>query len=331
MRQTIFFWGLLSVAWLSGGARAASFDCTKAATPMEKTICASPGLSGADDRLAVVFRAVLSGVSADGRAVLRANERQFLQFANDLCRPDGKDGGAGCLQDTFSHRAEQLDHAVVRVGGRTFLPVSEFHIVPADGTDPHSYVLTRQQIDAPATPADRDWNAWARDAVEEAYRNSDAVSDGAPMQGVDALIRMDIAAASPDLIDVTIGTAVIDMQAHNSEISAIWLTRVRRELVTDDLFDAKKPWAAALAPIAQRHLKSYTEPSFKGFDRIRRIDEGGNWHLTPQGLRIDYPDYVLAESPASAATTLLSWAELRPWLKSALPFDPARIQVAPGR
>ena len=341
MKRAIFFVRLLFVALLTGGltgglaggAHAASFDCVKAATAMEKTICASPDLSRADDRLAAAFGAALGGVSADGRTILRANERQFLQYAADLCHPGGAADGADCLTDVFSHRAEQLDHAVVHIGGRTFMPVSAFHIVPAeDGGAPCSHILTRQQIDAPATPADRDWNLWAKAAVEDAYRNSDAVSNGAPMAGVDALVRMDIAAASPDLIDVSLGTAVIDMTAHNSETSAIWLTRVRRELKADDLFDAGKPWATALAPLAQRRLESYdAEPPEQGFHKIRRIDEDGNWHLTPQGLRIDYPDGVLADGPASAATTLLSWAELRPWLKSGLPFDPARIQVAPDR
>lgn len=342
MKQAILFGGMrlgtllagvfLAGTFLASGAHAAGFDCKKASTPMERTICASPGLSGADDRLAVAFKAALDGVSIEGQAVLRANERQFRQFADNMCHPDGGDRGAACLEDVFSKRAEQLDQAVVHLGGRTFLPVSVFHIVPAgDGDAPHSHVLTRQQIDAPATPADREWNLWAAEAVEAAYRNSSAVIDGAPVADVDALIRMDIAAASPDLIDVTLGVSVIDMHAYNSETSAIWLTRPRRELVADDLFDAGKPWAAALAPVAQRHLESYADPPFKAFDTIRRIDEGGNWHLTPQGLRIDYPAFLLADDPASAAMTRLSWAEMRPWLKSGLPFDPARIQVAPGR
>jgi uncharacterized protein len=337
MKQVILFgWMLLGTllagAFLASGAHAANFECAKASTPMERTICASPDLSKADDRLAVVFKAALGGVSADGQTMLRANERQFRQFADDLCHSDGQDGGAACLEDVFSHRAEQLDHAVVRLGGRTFLPVSDFHIMPAgDGEAPHSHVLTRQQIDAPATPADRDWNLWAGDAVKEAYRNSNAVLNDTPVADVDALIRMDIAAASSDLIDVTLGVSVIDMRAYNSETSAIWLTRDRRELLADDLFDAGKPWATALAPVAQRHLESYTDLPFEAFATIRRIDEGGNWHLTPQGLRIDYPAFLLADNPASAATTLLSWAEMRPWLKSGLPFDPARIQIAPGR
>ena len=57
-------------------ARAASFDCAKAAAPVEKTICGDPALSQADERLAGAFAAALA-VTLDPRS-LRTEQRQWL-------------------------------------------------------------------------------------------------------------------------------------------------------------------------------------------------------------------------------------------------------------
>jgi uncharacterized protein len=46
----------------SGAAQAASFDCDKAKTPQEKAICASPGLSQADENMAAAYKDVLAAV-----------------------------------------------------------------------------------------------------------------------------------------------------------------------------------------------------------------------------------------------------------------------------
>ena len=50
----------LFLCWIAPTAYAASFDCTKASTAMEKTICADAALSQADERLAEVFATALT-------------------------------------------------------------------------------------------------------------------------------------------------------------------------------------------------------------------------------------------------------------------------------
>jgi uncharacterized protein len=46
---------LLAFLTLLPATQAASFDCNKAATPIEKAICADPALSHADDVMALVY------------------------------------------------------------------------------------------------------------------------------------------------------------------------------------------------------------------------------------------------------------------------------------
>jgi uncharacterized protein len=81
-------------------AQAASFDCKKASTRIEKTICGDPGLSQADERLAAAF----AGVAAVSLSPLasRAEQAEWL-------RERDKETDAGKLKDIYQLRADALD------------------------------------------------------------------------------------------------------------------------------------------------------------------------------------------------------------------------------
>lgn len=64
---------------LATTASAASFDCGKAATAVEKTICSTPRLSSLDDELAATWKAVPK------TAALRNAQRQWITERNE-CR-----------------------------------------------------------------------------------------------------------------------------------------------------------------------------------------------------------------------------------------------------
>ncbi len=98
MRSPVF---LLAASWVSalalaaalpvpsgaGAARAASFDCAKAATPTERAICANSQLSALDARLGVVY---------DQRLALDPGVRQ-IQRAWLVARNVGCGSNAVCL------------------------------------------------------------------------------------------------------------------------------------------------------------------------------------------------------------------------------------------
>ncbi len=63
-----------------GGARAASFDCAKAATPSEVAICANPALSALDSQLGAAYTQRLAGAPA-----LRQIERGWIAVRNVGC------------------------------------------------------------------------------------------------------------------------------------------------------------------------------------------------------------------------------------------------------
>ena len=98
-------WALVS--FLAGGilapaprARAASFDCAKAATTTEKLICGDPQLSQLDGQLAQAYRRALEGAVDPDK--LRAEQRAWLRTERKACGDDA------CLKTVYAQRLAAL-------------------------------------------------------------------------------------------------------------------------------------------------------------------------------------------------------------------------------
>jgi uncharacterized protein len=81
-------------------ARAASFDCAKAATPTEKLICGDPRLSQLDAQLALAYRRALAGAAEPDK--VRAEQRTWLRTECKAC------ADAACLQTVYEQRLAAL-------------------------------------------------------------------------------------------------------------------------------------------------------------------------------------------------------------------------------
>lgn len=97
----------LAVAACQGFA--AGFDCAKATSWAEKTICADPKLSKLDDRLAEDYRAAM-GKTADA-AALRASQRSWLNDRRSACKT------RTCLTTVYRDRLRQLEQ--IAKGGQS--------------------------------------------------------------------------------------------------------------------------------------------------------------------------------------------------------------------
>lgn len=96
----MIFRGALLVAALAVApavASAASFDCAKAGTPVERMICADPGVSALDQRLAEAYR---SASARDPR--VKESQREWLAGTRDKC------GTTACLSQAYGARLEAL-------------------------------------------------------------------------------------------------------------------------------------------------------------------------------------------------------------------------------
>lgn len=115
-------WGLGVGIILSGMAHAASFDCAKAQTQVEKMICADVELSKLDEALAVAYVKAVKVV--DGAVSIRQEQKQWLKVRNS-CK------SADCLFSAYEKRVPSLLNDAQRhlryrlVHGLPYEPLSE--------------------------------------------------------------------------------------------------------------------------------------------------------------------------------------------------------------
>jgi uncharacterized protein len=112
MRGSLAGLALLAFSVAPCAAMAASFDCAQARTAIEKTICADPALSAADEELGRRFKAALRA-SLDP-AGLRAAQAEWLHSRDQVASIE--------LADAYANRRRELDAETARLlagqGGR---------------------------------------------------------------------------------------------------------------------------------------------------------------------------------------------------------------------
>ncbi|WP_244788336.1 lysozyme inhibitor LprI family protein [Cupriavidus pauculus] len=94
---------------LSAVAHAASFDCKKAGTFVEKEICADASLSKLDDALTSNYRMMMASNLGDGGASLKKEQRAWLAKRNK-CTTNK------CLNDLYRERVDSVCEAPVVTG-----------------------------------------------------------------------------------------------------------------------------------------------------------------------------------------------------------------------
>lgn len=107
LNSRVKYSGWLSLAlsgWLALPVHAASFDCAKAQSKVEKMICADAGLSRLDEELAKTYGEVLK--KTPDEALLKKQQRGWLK-ARKQCRD------ISCLSDHYRGRLAVLDEANV--------------------------------------------------------------------------------------------------------------------------------------------------------------------------------------------------------------------------
>ena len=137
MKSIIFLLLALSVTCSS---QAASFDCAKAVTKMEKAICDSSELSGLDEVLAASYKSAKNRLSSQSAGMLVKGQVSWLRYTSSYCfvdydaRPALPANANKCLLDAFRTRIQQLNATGGIVAGyKTYLMINNFiKLVPAD-------------------------------------------------------------------------------------------------------------------------------------------------------------------------------------------------------
>ena len=332
---------LLAFVFQDAAAQAASFDCKKAATVFEKTVCATPELSQADDALAPAFAQALAPLSEASRAALRDNERAWLHYAATVCRLDGfkrkprwySRSPKECLETEYSLRLSALAAASSMVDGVLVRRIVLYSIDPRTDPDEEKFgygigfdtsVLAYPQIDHPRDEAESAWNKYIAQRVEEWRKDRN---------GFARELNYDDLAITDETILITLQYSVASGGNHpDSEAFPVtWLKRQSRPLVAEDVLDKTKQWAEPMAEVCLKHLIAEAEP-----DRVDnyvkdpaklapRVSDAENWLVTSVGISVQFADDDLGPAyRIGAPRCLVPWSALTPYLaaKPALSIPP---------
>ena len=114
--------GLILFAF-SCATHAASFDCKKAQSKMEKAICDNPKLSKLDEELAENYQVAKGKLSADAQKVFVNGQRSWVKFLSASCftdseaKPASKEDAAQCLETEYKARVAGFKSTGSMVGG----------------------------------------------------------------------------------------------------------------------------------------------------------------------------------------------------------------------
>jgi uncharacterized protein len=110
---------LCGVFWT--GANAASFDCAKAKSQMEKAICADTALGELDEKLGAVYSSVRSNLSESAKNKVRAHQVLWLKGVTSSCSSESKNKDSSkyvsCLTNLYKSRISFLEGYLKPIAG----------------------------------------------------------------------------------------------------------------------------------------------------------------------------------------------------------------------
>jgi uncharacterized protein YecT (DUF1311 family) len=328
-------------------AHAASFDCAKAARPVEKLICGDAKLNAADERLGQAYRAGLGKLPPPGVGPLRADQVQWLAWMQEICHAPQPGAAASkpvpavsaCMLGLYDERTKLLRGVATERDGVHLLLRTQYLAKPepdAEGSPEYPGFGTLQVSWPLALDSSPDWAAWNHAAEAVAY---DMAGDDVP-KGTAAKLPQWTAELA-DEADTTITVHMLRVEhgrvtsavamntmghgaAHPNEAAATmtWLLQQHRALAVNDVFQPGSAWKKTVAQACWNAIhtsdqgsdlyEQVTGPDAKELQDV--IANVGNWTLEHDGLHISYPAYSVAPRVAMLEDTVIPWTALQPVL-----------------
>ena len=315
----------ISVVLAVGSARAASFDCGKAASEREHLICADDKLSAQDTELGREYAAKRALLSPAGALLLQQSERAWFGYTQTVCgvRPHAAPNARGttptdCLKDAYSRRLAALAF-VGRLGPFVFTRVDVYGARPVpQGSDSSGWAsgfyathTAYPQIDAPSGAAARDWNYVA----ENHGKAEERVDTG----GNDDDNDYELGIVTERLVSTRWDYSFYPHgAAHGGWTERVWnavLERPIRDLQPADLFGDDQDWSHHLGDIALKAIEENGwQPGDTGEeDEIREeATDPEKWFLRRDGLEVSFSSYSGGCYICTPRNGLVAWSKLRP-------------------
>jgi hypothetical protein len=338
INRTILSWGILFITiavfgLLSTQATAASFDCKKAATWVEKTVCANPELSKLDEEMAKAYHDALASLSPEGQKETRQYQKQWLKeisyikggrslFSKRASPIKGwgssskHDISPLLLKDAYEIRITQLKQILIRFPDRIFRKVYVSYS-KTEKTCPNFFVkqeLIYPQIENPHKENERLWNKLIFQKVSDDLKNL------GENDCTDIDVKYTVSFNNKHLISIQgwqFWYAHGAPHGYTNMRSSSWLLEANRVLQAADLFDQKTGWRNKLVALVSQGLKDQEvaekviykmEPSM-----LMNIATSPDcWVISKDGLGIQFGEYELGSQ--AAPLIIIDWKTLDPYI-----------------
>jgi len=312
----IILYGLLSTQ-----ATAASFDCKKAASWVEKTVCSNPELSKLDEELAKAYHDALASLSPEGQKETKQYQKQWLKDRQPYCETRLKlknrldDNIQKCLKELYSGRNEQLFFTLKKFPYRVFRNVYLRHWG----------ILNFKEIDAPdemedknisylqiENPCDENEKLWNKVVLKKEHDDFKIDYDN---------VEYTVNFSNKHLISLQI-LSYMHGGSHGLRgfESFSWVLNAKRKLKASDLFDNKTNWRKELTALVFKDLKEneedFDELMIKPSAIMDIVTSADNWSISEDGLGIQFGEYLSGLGPytAGAPLIIIDWKTLDPYL-----------------
>jgi len=320
-----------------GRVSAASFDCTKAETPFEKTICSTPDLSVLDERLSVAYRTALGGLSDGAKKEMVEGQRVWLDFARHECSPFAElptlaydEGGSHCLIQSLRRRISVFENNRM-LGGYRFYNFDDYSYAPDHSSPMWATVATRTRnstrIDGEGEIS-KNFNIFISQYEDRHFRPRnqatalDRGKEAEQLEGMSSSVNLhpiDIFQKRHLMLQKTdwyYGHGAVHGQYFISYIH--YLLDEPRELTANDVFSGKD-WEDILANLVKIEVKKYMKAidydcclDLDDADKIKDItSDTGRWKFSDAGLGIQFNPYEIGPYSEGAPLIFVPWFELR--------------------
>jgi uncharacterized protein len=143
---------------LTGGGEARAFYCGKAATIVEKAICASTSLKAQDDEMSALYATVKAASTPDERKMLAVAQKQWILEREEACGGSRGEELTSCIEERVKERLRLLRVAPESGPGtgRPMIPV--FAAQPGDSRN-YQVAFNLARFAQPASAGEKIFNA----------------------------------------------------------------------------------------------------------------------------------------------------------------------------
>jgi len=311
-----------------------SFDCARARSAGEQTICRDAALSEADRKLDAAYRRLKSTMTAASFATVQKSQRDWLAYVAKSCRADGpmpEDAGdrntlQGCLEDNYVDRAGRLEAAkVVKAGALALEPrMRTFTRARPDTEESDIYPWMSGGREADA------FNAYVAKALKLDQRRMDdkdlfPFGDEVADMKLSAHRTYSVQRFDARVASLQIQTFDYTGGAHEviGESSLNWDVKHGSAFALKDVFDDAKPWRKFAIEFCMRDLREQSagqealDPERSAVESV--VGDEANWLWGTDAATVHFTVYTVASFAGGEFDVEIPYAELKPYLRADAP------------